>query len=160
MNKSIPGFFLVLIAVLFSCEKSSEIEDSKCSNFEVSYDKTYALSDSWKVVAFVSANSEGEECLPQAYSDLMDIQFPTDTSFIANSTCNLFEGSYYFINADEIKVNNVKTTEIVCFDEDFEYWDTKFFKELLRVKYLRIDGNKLVIHTFTSTEIICKAVEK
>lgn len=153
------GLLLVLSFVILSCSKDKDPEAASCSNFEVSYDKVYELADNWKVVAFISGNSGEEECVPSVYSNLMDIHFPNDTSFIANSTCNRFQGNISFLSADEIRVSGVSTTLSTCLDMDFEYWEELYYDELKSAKYVRIDGNKLTIHTFLNSKIICKTVD-
>ena len=149
--KNLKTYFLILAAFfVFSCDKD-ENEQIACCDFEVSYKTEYDLKNRWVVVGYIDNYSLEEECVENDEFE-MDINFTTDSTFYAKSSCNSFQGSYELISENEIVHNVLMITEIACAEERRVELEKKYLHDLKYPRYFKIDGNKLTITSISETK--------
>jgi hypothetical protein len=145
-------FFILLLAL--SCNKNEE--QLICCDFEISYITEYDLLSNWSLIGIIDSRPFSEEC---TYGIGGHIRFNSDGTFGGSLSCNAMGGEYKLYGDNKIEILNIFQTLRACIENESEYWEEKFPKELRESESYRIDGNKMIIYTSSGKQMVFKAFE-
>jgi len=155
-NLRIVLLFL-LISISYSCDNEPDNgNDSSCFQIDNNDRNKYTIDRKWEFLGFFYQDTHLEDCKPVTL-DEMSIVFSDTNRFHAVSSCNTFEGYYSVVAPDEIKIDSVSTTLILCIDDTIRQWEKRYLDELKNARNFRINRNILVIETTSKNSIVFKA---
>lgn len=118
----------------------------------------YELQNHWNYLGYRNYSNGADSCLPEELSGI-DIEFNTDFTFQANSSCNIFNGNYSIGEPDTIRISNLTTTLIECVDSLVINWEDIYFQELSKAQLFYINHDILRIETESYNALMFRAVK-
>jgi heat shock protein HslJ len=151
--KIIKISIILSLIITFSCEKDLKLENEVYCQPNLDNDTIYEIQNKWILAGLLNLDTQREDCVPDNLRE-MNIIFSDTNRFYGVSSCNTFGGYYEISEHDSIKIYNLWSTLIYCFNDTLSDWELKYYEGLENTVKYKINRDILTLETTSDFNLI------